>query len=159
MSRLAVGDRAQPVRGLDHVGCGLEVAAQLVEAGRQSSPMPAPAENTLDLIAVAECGAVVVRWLSTETAAPLPVGDLVVGLRDDRGAAPRENDRLPGHLRIAHRFTARLVPEARPAPAALAGWPPTPRPSCPTDTGAPDRDDRPRCRTRARGNHTTVQAS
>lgn len=42
--------------------------------------------------------------------------------------------------------SVRPAPEARPARATMAARPPTPRPSCPTDTGAPDRDDRPRCR-------------
>ncbi|GGU75983.1 hypothetical protein GCM10010211_47430 [Streptomyces albospinus] len=54
---------------------------------------------------------------------------------------------------------ARLCPGARPAPATTAGWPPTSHPSCPTDTGAPDRVDRPRCRARGRGNRTTHRAS
>jgi hypothetical protein len=51
------------------------------------------------------------------------------------------------------------VSGARPTPAATAGWPPTPRPSCPTDTGVPDRAGQPHCRTRAPDNHSTEQTS
>lgn len=50
------------------------------------------------------------------------------------------------------------IPWPSPAPDP-AGRPPAPRPSCPTDTGADGRDDRPHCRTRARGNRTTRRAS
>ena len=51
------------------------------------------------------------------------------------------------------------APGTRPARAATAGRPPTPRPSCPTGTGAPGPDGLPRRRTRARGNRTTRRAS
>ncbi|MFJ2562676.1 hypothetical protein ACIO02_06670 [Streptomyces sp. NPDC087568] len=58
------------------------------------------------------------------------------------------------------------VPVWREGAAWSRGWLAEPTPgqftlatSCPSDTGAPDRDDRPHCRTRARGNHTMVQPS
>jgi hypothetical protein len=46
-----------------------------------------------------------------------------------------------------------------PAPATGAGPRPTPRPSCPSGTGAAVRAGQPRCRTRARGNHTSERPS
>jgi hypothetical protein len=48
---------------------------------------------------------------------------------------------------------------ASPAPAVAAGSPPTRYPSSPMDTDAAAGASQPRCRTRARGNHTREQPS
>lgn len=54
---------------------------------------------------------------------------------------------------------ARPGPPTRPAPEVRHGPRPIPRPSCPTDIGAPGSDDRPRSRTCGRGSHTTGKTS
>lgn len=64
------------------------MVGRLVEASGQSAPELAPVEPTLHLVALAVGGAVEVRWSAASAAAPLPVGDLVVGLGDDGGDVP-----------------------------------------------------------------------
>jgi hypothetical protein len=86
---MAVGYRPEPVQGFDEVECGLVMAGQLVVTGGQPAPVLAAVEAAFHLVASAVGGAVEVRWPAAGAAAPLPVGDLVVGFRDDSDDVPR----------------------------------------------------------------------
>ncbi|MFD9226144.1 LLM class flavin-dependent oxidoreductase [Streptomyces sp. NPDC060064] len=73
---------------------------------------------------------------------------------------PRRNDRAAhrrGHHRPARRGGHDLVAGA--TCWAVEWWLFEAATACPRDIGAPGPGDQPRCRTRARGNHTTRQAS
>jgi hypothetical protein len=97
---MAVGYRPEPVQGFDEVECGLVMAGQLVVTGGQPAPVLAAVEAAFHLVASAVGGAVEVRWPAAGAAAPLPVGDLVVGFRDDSDDVPRTQQLAVGPRRV-----------------------------------------------------------
>ena len=82
-----------------------------------------------------------------------------LGICEQRFHQLRQHVMEAGLAAMEPRSAGRPARASSPAPAAAARPRPTPRLSCPTGTGAAVQAGRPRCRTRARGNHTMERPS